>query len=63
MKISARQMGVVARECFKSWYEYASAHGFVATGMELASTSYSVGCLCVSRVYHSAMSYTQAATL
>uniref|UniRef100_K3WL01 Uncharacterized protein n=1 Tax=Globisporangium ultimum (strain ATCC 200006 / CBS 805.95 / DAOM BR144) TaxID=431595 RepID=K3WL01_GLOUD len=44
MKISARQMGVVARECFRSWYEYASANGFLATGMELASTSYSVGC-------------------
>lgn len=57
LKISARQLGVVARECFKSWLEYASTHGFVATGMELASTSLSVGSLCVSRVYHTAVSY------
>lgn len=61
VKISARQLGVVARECFKSWLEYASTHGFVATGKELAAASISVGSLCVSRVYHSAVSYAHPA--
>lgn len=59
LKISARQVGVVAKECFLSWYEYASEHGFITTGMELASTCCTLGWLGVSRLYSGAMDYVQ----
>lgn len=57
LKISARQLSVVARDCFRSWYEYASAHGFVSTGVELASAGCSLGWLGVTYLYHAAGSY------
>lgn len=61
LKISARQISVVAKECFKSWYEYASTNGFVATGFELASTGCSVGFLGVSYLYQMAFGFTKQA--
>jgi hypothetical protein len=61
LKISARQVSVVAKECFKSWYEYASTHGFMATGYELASTGCSLGFLGVSYLYQAAISLTKQA--
>ncbi|KAG7392910.1 hypothetical protein PHYBOEH_006229 [Phytophthora boehmeriae] len=59
LKISARQVGVVARECFNSWYEYASTNGFVATGMELATAGCSLGYLGISYLYQTAIHYTK----
>lgn len=59
LKISARQVGVVAKECFNSWYEYASANGFMATGVELASTGCNLGLLGISYLYKSVMHYSQ----
>lgn len=58
LKISARQLSVVALDCFRSWYEYASAHGFVSTGLELASAGCSLGWLGASYLYQAAASYT-----
>ncbi|KAL4108543.1 hypothetical protein PRIC1_000258 [Phytophthora ramorum] len=59
LKISARQVSVVAKECFKSWYEYASKNGFMATGLELASTGCSLGFLGVSYLYQTAIGLTK----
>ncbi|RLN48286.1 hypothetical protein BBJ29_001544 [Phytophthora kernoviae] len=59
LKISARQVGVVARECFNSWYEYASTNGFIATGMELATAGCSLGFLGISYLYQTAIHYTK----
>ncbi|KAG6617881.1 ATP-dependent RNA helicase dbp5 [Phytophthora cinnamomi] len=59
LKISARQVSVVAKECFESWYEHASTNGFMATGMELASTGCSLGCLGVSYLYQMAVGFTK----
>ncbi|RLN97199.1 hypothetical protein BBJ28_00004577 [Nothophytophthora sp. Chile5] len=61
LKISARQVGVVARECFVSWYEYASTNGFVATGLELTSAGCGLGFLGVSYLYNTFMHYTKKA--
>ncbi|EGZ20896.1 hypothetical protein PHYSODRAFT_490376 [Phytophthora sojae] len=61
LKISARQVSVVAKECFKSWYEYASTNGFMATGMELASTGCSLGFLGVSYLYQMGVGLTKQA--
>ncbi|DAZ97526.1 TPA: hypothetical protein N0F65_003012 [Lagenidium giganteum] len=52
IKISARQFGIVAKQCFASWYEYASTNGFIATGKELASTCCNLGWLGASRMYY-----------
>ncbi|GLE04243.1 hypothetical protein PINS_up013154 [Pythium insidiosum] len=57
LKISARQLGHVAKQCLASWHEHAAKHGYVATGMELASTGCSLGWLCVSRLYSATMAY------
>lgn len=51
LKIGARQVSVVARECIRSWYEYASMNGFMATGLELASTGCSLGYFGASYLY------------
>ncbi|ETP54208.1 hypothetical protein F442_00980 [Phytophthora nicotianae P10297] len=59
LKISARQVSVVAMECFQSWYEYASTNGFMATGFELASTGCSIGFLGVSYLYQMALGFTK----
>ncbi|OWY98846.1 hypothetical protein PHMEG_00030276 [Phytophthora megakarya] len=59
LKISARQVSVVAIECFKSWYEYASTNGFMATGWELASTGCSIGYLGMSYLYQMAFGSTK----
>ncbi|TDH74361.1 uncharacterized protein CCR75_009440 [Bremia lactucae] len=55
LKISARQVSVVTKECFKSWYEYASTHGFIATGFEMASTGCSIGYFGLSYLYQAAL--------
>eukprot|EP00644_Phytophthora_capsici_P007255 jgi/Phyca11/506832/fgenesh2_kg.PHYCAscaffold_22_\ len=55
LKISARQVSVVAKECFNSWYDYASKNGFMATGLELASTGCSLGFLGVTYLYQMAL--------
>ncbi|KAJ0395618.1 hypothetical protein P43SY_006325 [Pythium insidiosum] len=57
LKISARQLGHVAKQCLASWHEHAAKHGYVATGMELASTGCSLGWLCVTRLYSATMAY------
>ncbi|POM65394.1 Hypothetical protein PHPALM_18896 [Phytophthora palmivora] len=59
LKISARQVSVVAVESFKSWYEYASTNGFMATGLELASTGCSLGFLGASYLYQVAVGFTK----
>ncbi|KAG3090528.1 hypothetical protein PI124_g7459 [Phytophthora idaei] len=59
LKISARQISVVAKECFQSWYEYASTNGFMATGFELVSTGCSIGFLGVSYLYQMALGFTK----
>ncbi|KAE8989571.1 hypothetical protein PR001_g20863 [Phytophthora rubi] len=59
LKISARQVSVVAKECFTSWYEYAYTNGFMATGMELASTGCSLGFLGISYLYQMAVGATK----
>ncbi|CAH0483062.1 unnamed protein product [Peronospora belbahrii] len=61
LKISARQVSVVAKECFTSWYEYASMNGFMATGLELASTGCSLGYFGVSYLYQMISRYTKQA--
>ncbi|POM73173.1 LOW QUALITY PROTEIN: Hypothetical protein PHPALM_10002 [Phytophthora palmivora] len=61
LKISARQVSVVAVESFKSWYEYASTNGFMATGLELASTGCSLGFLGASYLYQVAIGFTKQA--
>lgn len=61
LKIGARQLAVVARDCFQSWYAYASANGFVATGVELASAGCSLGALGVAFLYRTAATYAQRA--
>ncbi|KAG7393352.1 hypothetical protein PHYPSEUDO_009556 [Phytophthora pseudosyringae] len=62
LKISARQVSVVAKECFTSWYEYASTNGFMATGLELASTGCSLGFLGISYLYQTAIGFTKQVT-
>lgn len=57
LKIGARQLAVVARDCFVSWHEYASKHGYMATGLELASTGCSLSFLAVKYLYEAATSY------
>ncbi|CAI5733175.1 unnamed protein product [Peronospora destructor] len=59
LKIGARQVRVVAKECFNSWYEYALVNGFVATGLELASTGCSLGYLGVSYLCQMTIGFTK----
>ncbi|KAL3668454.1 hypothetical protein V7S43_006537 [Phytophthora oleae] len=59
LKISARQVSVVATECFKSWYDYASTNGFMATGLELALTGCSLGFLGVTYLYQMAIGFSK----
>ncbi|RMX64879.1 hypothetical protein DD238_004438 [Peronospora effusa] len=59
LKIGARQVSFVAKECFNSWYEYALVNGFVATGLELTSTGCSLGYLGVSYLYQMTIRFTK----
>ncbi|TMW57271.1 hypothetical protein Poli38472_003196 [Pythium oligandrum] len=57
LKITSRQLGMVAKKCLISWHDHASHYGYVATGMEIASTGWSLGCLGASWFWQSAMRY------
>ncbi|CEG35101.1 uncharacterized protein PHALS_13864 [Plasmopara halstedii] len=61
LKIGGRQVSVIAKESFKSWYKHASEHGFVATGFELASTGCSIGYLGLSYLYQIMLGFTKDA--
>jgi hypothetical protein len=50
LKISARQLGSVAKQCLNSWHDHAIQHGYVAAGVEAVSTGCSLGWLCASYV-------------
>ncbi|KAI9906056.1 hypothetical protein PsorP6_013844 [Peronosclerospora sorghi] len=55
LKVFARQVSVVVKECFSTWYEYASTNGFMATGLEMASTGCSLGFLGMSYLFQMAV--------
>nr|CCA14054.1 conserved hypothetical protein [Albugo laibachii Nc14] len=54
LRISARQLGVVAKECYSSLYNHISDNGIVATGFELVSTCGQLGWMSISYLCQSA---------
>ena len=59
LKVAARQVGVVATECFTSWHEYASANGYMATGLEMVSTGCNLGYMGASYLYRMTVGFTK----
>jgi hypothetical protein len=57
VKISARQLMSVAKQCLISWHDHATQHGYVATGKELVTTGCSLSWLCASYLYNGVVSY------